>query len=101
MMHVQMDLFPPYRKPRARKADPETSKIAADQAGELSRDHYIKIIDAVSRRPGTIYDIAERAGLSHVQVARRMPELQSMGWVEPTESVPGPTGRPCRVWRAK
>ena len=101
MMPIQMDLFPPSRGIRARKSDPETSKVAAEQAESVAQKHFRMIMAALQEGRGTIYDIAERSMMTHVQVARRMPELQAMGKVVPGGSVAGPTGRPCRLWWAK
>jgi predicted ArsR family transcriptional regulator len=63
------------------------------------RDHYAKILDALERHDGTIYEIAAATGLTHVQVARRMPELEAMAKVTTTdETRASPSGRGCRVW---
>lgn len=85
--------------PRARNSDPPTSRAAAQRVREFAGDHCALILAALKDRAGTIYDIARWSGLSHVQVARRMPELQAAGRVEAGRSAPGPSGRDCRVWR--
>lgn len=87
---------------RARRRDPETSQVAAGSAREFSARHAAKIWCALrDEGPATIYELAQRTGLDHVQIARRLSEMQP--WhAEPTgESRAGPSGRPCRVWRAK
>ena len=87
--------------PRARKRDPETSKAAANSAKAVQVDHFNRIMAALRGCPGTIYDLAERTGLTHTQVARRLPELSEMvpPRVRPTaDTRPSPSGRQCRIW---
>lgn len=84
---------------RARASDPETSHAAARMV-TFDHAHYGAILGALSWGEATIYDIAIRSGLTHVQVARRLPEMQEKRLVCPTgETAVGPTGRQCRVWR--
>lgn len=90
---------------RARRADPSTSQHAADLVREFEGEHFSKILKAVNDAPGTIYEIAAATGLTHVQVARRMNELEQATRVrvqrdEQGSEVkrPSPSGRPCRVW---
>lgn len=85
--------------PRARRADPATSQEAASRVREFEGEHYRLILEALAVSNGTIYAVAARSRLSHVQVARRMPELKSAGKVRPDGTALGPTGRSCRVWR--
>lgn len=57
-------------------------------------DHRNRIIAALER-PMTVKDIATALGdLDHVQVARRMSELQEMKRAKPTTEIRGG----CRVW---
>ena len=88
---------------RARRDDPETSHAAARRVSEFASEHHAKIQGSLMQQgPGTIYELAERTGLDHVAVARRLPELEELGTAEPTdETRPSPKGRACRVWRAK
>jgi hypothetical protein len=85
--------------PRARREDPVTSQLSAARVDEFAAAHYRRILDAMVE-PGTIYEVAERAGISHVQVARRLPELEAGNRVRvlPDLKRPSPTGRMCRVW---
>lgn len=84
---------------RARATDPETSHEAAERVGDLASVHHREIGAALRKQPGTIYSLAWRTGLSHVQVARRLPEMQKLGLAEPTgDTALSPSGRPCRVW---
>ena len=92
----QLSIFDP---PRARRSDPGTSQEAAARACEFTAEHYQKIITALRAGPGTIYEVAERAGITHVQVARRTSEMEGRR----VRTLPGevrrsPTGRKCRVW---
>lgn len=91
---------PPVDPPRARRDDPVTSQLAAQQAKQLAHDHRTKILDALAVRDGTIYELAAATGLTHVQVARRMPELQDAkrARLKPDETRDSPSGRACRVW---
>ena len=95
----QLALFDP---PRARKRDPETSHKAAGRVGEFQMDHYARILEALDRGPATIYQLADRTGLTHVQVARRTTELETKGLIAtlPEETRLSPSGRSCRVWKA-
>ena len=87
---------------RARRRDPDTSKLAAARLGEFAHDHHAKILGSlVTQGKGTIYEIAARTGLDHVAVARRLPELEALMVAQPTkETKPSPKGRACRVWEA-
>jgi predicted ArsR family transcriptional regulator len=102
---AQLSIFDAYTgrsdPPRARRDDPSTSQLAAAQAVKLAQDHHAKIKGALEKRDGTIYELAAATGLTHVQVARRMPELQAAGdiAVVATETRASPSGRQCRVWR--
>jgi hypothetical protein len=87
--------------PLARDTDPTTSHEAAARVGEFASEHHQAIILALTGRKGTIYQIGEWTGLTHVQVARRMVELERGGIARPDGTAEGPTGRQCRVWRLK
>lgn len=100
------DLFA-FADTRARRTDPHTSHEAAQRV-TFAAAHYRAIKGAFGQAEhygdgtATIYQIAAASGLTHVQVARRLPEMQSAGLVEPTgTTAPGPTGRQCRLWRAR
>jgi predicted ArsR family transcriptional regulator len=84
---------------RSREVDPHTSAEAADRVDEFAHVHFGIILKVLRSGPGTIYDIGARAGLTHVQVTRRMPEMEAHGWVFTDGVALGPTGRNCRVWR--
>ena len=87
---------------RARRDDPVTSHQAAARVAEFAHAHQAVIVGSLmSQGAGTIYEIAARTGLDHVQVARRMPELEALQVARPTaETKPSPKGRACRVWEA-
>lgn len=89
-MQLALDLPPP----RARRRDPDTSKAAAARAKDFAESHHGRI-HAALESPGTIYEIAARCGMTHVQVARRMPERLDL--FEPTDE----RREGCRVWRRK
>lgn len=87
---------------RARRDDPATSKRAAIAAQRLSVEHASRILFALRYGgPGTSYDVAYRCvGMTQVQVARRMGELEAEQKIVRTdETKPSPSGRACAVWR--
>lgn len=92
-MSAQLCLLLPL--PSARRLDPETSREAARKAASFANNHRDRIHAALAE-PGNIYDIAERTGLDHVAVARRMKEMQEMGLAV---TVDGERRDGCRVWR--
>lgn len=87
---------------RARRDDPVTSHQAAARVVEFAHAHHAVIVGSLmSQGSGTIYEIGERVGLDHVQVARRMAELEALQVARPTtETKTSPKGRACRVWEA-
>jgi len=92
--------FPNLQFPRVRNTDPDTSRMAADQAKDLATNHH-GIILAALEHPGTIYDIAARTDLDHNAVARRMSELERLDLAYPEGQKKGASGRMCRVWVRK
>lgn len=64
---------------RARKRDPSTSQEAASKVRGFAAGHYAKIMDALRKAPGTYVEIADLAGLERHAVARRLPEMASLG----------------------
>lgn len=77
-MNQTLDLFTAETEPlapRARKADPETSKRAATRfSGKACLSHYLLILGALWR-PMVPPEIAKLTGLSVVQIDRRRKEL--------------------------
>jgi predicted ArsR family transcriptional regulator len=104
-MTTQIDLFDLTYRSRmlARNQDPQTSHKAAKQVSVFANNHHRKIYQALQTiKDGTFYEIAERSGLEPSSVWRRLNELERDGLIQPTgEERRGPTGRMCRVWRAK
>ena len=92
--------FPNLQFPRVRNTDPDTSRMAADQAKDLATKHH-GIILAALEQPGTIYDIAARTDLDHNAVARRMSELERLDLAYTDGQKKGASGRMCRVWVRK
>lgn len=89
-------------KRRARSTDPQTSHEAAAAANELAQGHYALILGALGLHGAqTIYELADRTGLSAVQVARRLPEMAATAPAmarRTTRTRPSPSGRGCTVW---
>lgn len=90
-----------YAFPRARRRDPETSKLAAAQVAS-AHGHFALIRDALLRHgPAGKDRIALLTGLEPAQVARRLPEMRTMGLVGLTgETVQSRAGRAEREWAA-
>jgi predicted transcriptional regulator len=74
-----MQLSLDYPTPRARNVDPATSHVAAAKAARFSESHAGRIHVALTQGPATAHELAERTGLTVVQIDRRLPELQRMG----------------------
>ena len=79
-------------KARARRADPATSKDAANAVGQFSGDHYAKIKQAMAQlgRPCGAEQISAtllRGGvkLDAYQIRKRLPELRKLGAVRVVE----------------
>lgn len=84
----------PVEPPRARATDPATSHEAAARAANVVGAHHKAILAALAQGDANIFEIGIRAGLTHVQVARRMIELQRAGQARPTDE----RREGCRVW---
>lgn len=87
---------------RSRTTDPATSKTAARKAGGLAADHRVRIV-GVMRKGGdwTATEIAERIGLTAVQVCRRFKELVNEGRIFANgQTRPTPSGRPSQCYEA-
>ena len=97
---MQLQMFSP--APQARGKDPETSKAAARAAVELAAQHNESILECLRHWGKLGKDgIASRTRLTGVQVARRLPELQSLGLVRLTgKRVASTAGRSEREWEA-
>lgn len=82
--------------PRARSSDPSTSHAAAARALKFASSHRGRILTAFRGWANlTANDIAEKSGLTVVQVDRRLVEMQREGLIETT----GHTRDGFRCWR--
>ena len=104
--NLTIDLFarPAFKvNPRklARRTDPSTSHAAAEKAQNLAFQHFEKIVDCLKKHGAKGKDgIAELSGLDGNQVARRLPELARLGYVELTGRLTtSKSGRAEREWR--
>lgn len=100
MIHQQTFEEMQQARARARRTDPHTSHQAARAARSLASEHQAAIL-AVLRRGGswTADEIAERCGLTKVQICRRLCELEREDRIRPTgETRPTPAGRPARCF---
>ncbi len=86
---------------KARRANPGTSKAAAQSAEPVARRHHRLILVALeSMQDGTAAEIAEAAGLQPHAVGKRLYELEKRGVIAVTgETRAMPSGRQGRVWR--
>lgn len=85
--------------PRVRAYDPITSFEAADQAKELASRHHKIIAEALKQGAMGKDGIAKVTGLDSNQVARRLSELQKMGYIELTgRTTRSNSGRNEREW---
>ena len=88
--------------PLFRRADPPTSKAAAERVSEFAGEHHRLILQALGEGPAHKDDIASRCGLTEQQVVRRLRAMERAGLVERTnETRPTASGRQATVWRAK
>jgi len=86
----------------ARRTDPITSHDAAQHAKQFAPKQHARIQVALEMigRPAGAHEIAEVAGMTQVQVCKRLPEMQRAGLVEPTgETRPTGWGGSERLWR--
>lgn len=85
-----------------RAQDPGTSIAAAEKARGAAKHHCEAIVRALEQHGDmTVREIGAKVGLTHVQVARRMPDLKRAGLAEVVQT---PSGNDlerggCRVWR--
>ena len=96
--------------PLSHRNDPQTSVDAAQSVKEVSKQHRVMCLTALALYgPQTGFEIADRVGLTYIQVAKRLTELYDKG-KGPIERVhtdmPGvyqtrktPSGRQACVWR--
>lgn len=92
--------FPDLKFPRVRATDPVTSFEAADQAKDLASKHHKVICEALKAGAMGKDGIAAATGLDGNQVARRLPELAKMGFIELTgNKTQSKSGRSEREWR--
>lgn len=69
-----------YEMPRSRRTDPSTSKAAAVNATRFASSHAGRILTALEALgTATAHEIAQEAGLTVVQVDRRLCELERAG----------------------
>jgi hypothetical protein len=83
---------------RARKTDPETSKLAGENAAKFAPCHYRAILLALAdMKDGTADEIAVNCWLDKYQISRRLPEMTKLVRVT-TETRLSIKARPARVW---
>jgi hypothetical protein len=96
-MQLALELPPP----RARKRDPQTSHVAAAKAARFSESHAGRIHVALMGGPATAHALAERTGLTVVQIDRRLPDLSALKLARVVMLLGKPVTRDgFRVWEA-
>jgi hypothetical protein len=86
---MQESLFPAEKPPHrdyygheitrmSHSNDPSTSRKAAKKAIKYKGEHHLKILQALDFKPMTGKELAQFTGLSFVQIARRLHELEPM-----------------------
>ena len=87
--------------PRVRKSDPLTSFEAADNAKELAKKHGLQIVACLTQHgPQGKDGIASHTGLDGNQVARRLKELETLGFIGLTgKTVKSKSNCQEREWR--
>jgi len=89
---------------RRRTTDPDTSHQAARQVGQFAHDHHVEIMRVLetAAAPMTARAIAQRCGLDHIAVSRRMHELVRDGLAcDSGERHITETGRKAIAWRTR
>jgi hypothetical protein len=88
-------------EPRARRHDPATSHMAANEARTLASEHKAKVLRALKALGTAGKDqIARHTGLFGIQVSRRTSDLRDDGLIEATgELVKSDAGRKETAWR--
>lgn len=76
-----------WTRSHARRTDPDTSKAAAESVQTAASRHEAAILAelAVSSVPLAAEQLADRLGLDHVQVNRRLPDLEHAGVARKTD----------------
>jgi len=92
MMQLHITHIEPIRH---RRNDPQTSVNAARSAERFATTHQGRIYDALALGPLSAKEIADRTGLTVVQVDRRTHEMEKQGLIETT----GAVRDGCRVWK--
>lgn len=88
---------------RARRTDPQTSKVAALNSAKFAASHAGRILAALKTHgPRSAHEIGLIAGLTVVQVDRRLPELRAANLAEVVKLDDGAdmVRQGCRVWSA-
>lgn len=89
------------QSPLARATDPLTSHEAAARVAEFASAHHQRVMDALRRAGGRAgaEQIGWLASMEPHAVRRRLPELQAMGVIRPTEErAMTRSGRRERIW---
>ena len=72
-----------FKLKRARKSDPKSSHLAAEEIAETAESQCARILAAVKAHPDlTTQELAPHVKLSVHTVGRRLPELRTKGLIE-------------------
>lgn len=100
-----MSMYKDYSRPLARRTDPESSHIAARSmvaSGALSDQQRISVALVRAYPNHTSDELAALGTLDRYQLARRLPEVERLGFVERGAiRKSNTTGRPSCTWHPK
>ena len=98
----QLTLDEVFAATRTRRRDPDTSFDAAKSMRQAASVHCALILNALKTMgPASASQLAARTGLTQVQIARRLPDLEKDGKARPTDQTrKTASGRQERVWCA-
>jgi predicted ArsR family transcriptional regulator len=86
--------------PLFRTTDPETSKLAGQQAREFDRTNERRILEALAAGPAHRDEIARRAGMTRDAVWRRLAAMERRGDIQKCGTARGESGMRQSVYRA-
>jgi hypothetical protein len=89
---MKVEMFPL----KSHRNDPFTSYVAAERAERPASGHRLDIYLALCKGPATASEIAERTGLTQIQVARRLSEVRGIRRTDVTRQ--NPAGNAECVW---
>lgn len=78
---------PDFSHRHARTTDPGTSKVAAGNAKQFARGHFLKILQGLAYGAQTAQELYSTTGLTVVQILRRTADLERASAIKATGQV--------------